>query len=382
MPTKFQLQKEVECLQARVKRLCCQVQGAGLALSDIYAASSSGLILPTSSIGAQPDAYGLNAYTINTTGGKAGAVFQVSTPDGLPRTISSAGGGVYWTLNGRTIANAATDIRVGIQPLNASGFGTGTFDVYGSHSSTVLPAASGVQFTAVTTGSKVINNGDLIAIEVRMVTRGGVDTVSVYGANGSSEYAMPYGYYGASKNNDVPVFAIRFDDGSVAAPSRVVGRFSPDSVATYSLFTGSTPSEAGLVFTAPMSATLWGVYTGQLEAAFGDDVTVALYSDPLGTPVLVDSVQLTSTQSVEAFAYGHTVVFPTRPALVSGARYAVVFSSDNGVDMYYSNVGAGNLALKNLTALGQNWSLAKRNGGTGAFTEVPNEMPHMALFLK
>ena len=74
---------------------------------------------------------------------------------------------------GNTFANGSTDLRVGVQDV-ASGAPDGTYDVYATYTGgTDTITNSALHRKAMTSGTKTIANGAIVAIGHTMVTRGG-----------------------------------------------------------------------------------------------------------------------------------------------------------------------------------------------------------------
>lgn len=303
------------------------------------------------------------------------------------KTISAAGAGSIWWMPGATItfANAATNLRVGIQDTSTSGTpsrGDGTFDVYadlvgGTDTITALTYRD----TTMTSGTKTITHGDLVTIALTMTARGGTDSVLVRSNTTSGAFVsiaqlrpgitlVTSGPTYTAQNSS-PNIVIEFDDGTLG--------FLVDShvTSTGALFTatafnsGSTPDEHANIFrvSGPVNVDmLWAIINLSGSSA---DFEMILYSDPLGTPsaiangtVTVDANQLQSTGAIRMARFG----LPANISLAANTDYAVAIrpTTANNVSVYHYDVAA--TTHWKAHSMGANCYKGTRTNQTGAFS--------------
>lgn len=376
-------EKEIERLRCLVKKKCCELENAGgLELSELYSINSPGVLFETVPGVMTPEYVSNNGYTVNTVGGLRSLVFQVRTPDGLPRTVSSAGGAVFVSVGNITLANAGTSVSIGVQDVNTgTGLPDGVFDVSAVWTSAAPPAGFTVHKVLMTSGTKTLNNGDLIAVVLRMTARGGVDAITVNARLTSVPASFPYGTTEASKSQPAPKFGILCDDGTVLAPDLVSGTFSGAN-AFYTVGAASNPREVGMYFTPPVSGDITQVTFRGLETN-ADTVTCTLYSNISSSPAAQGIATILGATQYGTWSYLRTFVFPTPVPVVAGTEYVLALAGPtSSVDLTVHSALTNALETKNLTQLGQNWGLARRADLVSAFTKVPAEMMEFAMYIR
>jgi hypothetical protein len=312
--------------------------------------------------------------TMNAAGESQAAVgyVRLSTGPGTTKTLSSAGGGfIHWASAAVTFANAGTNVRVGINDVT-SGLEDGTHDVYGDLTGGGGGiAANSVNRTAMTSGTKSITHGDLIAVVVEMTTRGGADSVDVTRGSSSSGFLVPYGTQdtgsGPTRVSGAALRAmIEFDDGTVGwLDGLTSGRFSSTSFAS-----NSTPDEYALVFQLPCRASASGLWGALAGVASTEDFEMILYSDPLGTPV----AERTISQDADVTEYAGGAQVFSRPfssvyTLEANTTYAIALrpTTTSAISLAIMQLGTNGANIRKSTLLGTNWSQYTRTDQTGAF---------------
>lgn len=303
------------------------------------------------------------------------------------KTISSSGGGkIYHStcLASGAFANAGTNYRVGVQDVSlATGLEDAAWDVYGdvTGGSGAIPATQINVSMAMTSGTKTIAHGDLIAIVGELTTRAGADSVTI-SRNGSVMFGIgnllfPYGSadIGVLTKTNTPMWAMLvFDDGTIGwidgLPFRPLVSTAASSFAYNS---GSTPDEYISTFIPPTSMQVSSIGLTVGSIATTDTMEVILYSDPYGTPAVIQAVthdpDLTGSIGVGALA----LLVPITPVtLLSSSTYGVALrpTSANNVDYFYYDHGNGFDKIKRASFFGANAKVASRTDQTGAFTEV------------
>jgi hypothetical protein len=323
--------------------------------------------------------FGLNTSSATTTLDAAGescaliGYVNLSTGPGTSKTLSAAGGGfIHWPASTITFANGATNVRVGINDVSA-GLEDGTHDVYGD-----LAGGGGgitgsaMNRTAMTSGTKTINHGDLIAIVVEMTARGGADSVQVTRSGIPQGALVPYGTHDIGSGpvrglTSVMRAAIEFDDGTLGWMDGFVGCLLSIQSAFSS---GSTPDEYALVFTLPFRASVSGLWGMMNAAAQPDDYEWNLYSDPLGTPVAERT--LTHDADIGDVTTGGQVFsrpFTSAYIIEPNTPHAIALrpTTANTIGFIAMHFGTNGANIRKATALGTNWSMYSRTNQTGAF---------------
>lgn len=304
------------------------------------------------------------------------------------KTISSAGGKIYFVANGVTWAGGNTIMRVGIQDVAATGLEDGTFDVYrdATPGNTTI-VANTVCTAAMTNGTKSITHGDLIAVSFELIGIGGGDSISLRRESGSQIAALPYvtsdsgaGPAKTATGSIMPI-VIQFDDGTLGtfAPNFVTGGLN----ATTNFNTGSTPDEYALVFTPPFDFKASAIHAYTASLATTDDFEIIIYTDPLGTPA--PALTISYDADIIGSSSGSLFTYPLASAFefLNGVTYAVAFrpTTANSIGLQILNFNTGNAVLRKQTQLGESWALGTRSNQTGAFTQTTTQLPLIGLYV-
>lgn len=253
------------------------------------------------------------------------------------------------------------------QDVGASGLEDGTYDVRGDLvGGTDTISASSVKGCTMSTGTKTVAWGDLIAIVCEFTARGGSDSVPI--ARGSGVGYFPYitadTGSGPAIVSAAPFIQFKADDGTQGwlMNSTVAAQAAPSSFAS-----DSTPDEHAMIFRVPFKAQATGINMSVLSAGAADDFEAILYSDPLGTPVAERTISVDAS-----FSGGGSIfdgAFSTAYTLSINTDYAIALrpTTVNGLTYCRLDFGSGNSALRASTMLGTNWYLATRSNQTGAF---------------
>lgn len=388
MPTKFQLQKQVECLEARNKRLCCQIQTG---LSELVSLPSPFYLFST---GISASNAWSTLATPNAAGESVTIIGTVRTVGGLPRTISAAGGGriLWYTNTSATFADAGTTLRVGLQEVGLAGVESGVFDVYADYigGTDTLVVSTGYR-KAMTSGSKTVNDGDLIALSIEMVSRGGADSVSIRGYN-STNSTMSAGFPYRTIDNGVgptptaggnlAMGMIEFDDGTVGYIDGATLWPSPSGTAqVYTYNAAQTPDEYAICFQVPTAMTVNAVNAGVSGIDSPDAYEIILYQDALGTPTPIHTI-VGNTENFGSIASAASYLPLPSTELQPGIWYAYSLrpTTGNSVVMQYWDLGSGLGHYKAISPYGANILMGGRTDQTGPFVEVqPNHMPLLGL---
>lgn len=316
-----------------------------------------------------------------------GVVGQLFLKDGPGTKTCSAAGGchIWWDAqNTATFANAGTTLRIGIQDVDASGFGDGTFDVSADLVGGTDTISQGTVDTPMESNFKTMSYGDIIAIQATMISRGGSDAVvpdafsrlpSVYAVLG-----FPYGVFSAgtpTKSSFIYFKAmIQFDDSSYGWINAAPNLAFTQVVATLLTFgTGTTPDEYALVGSLPFDCGCSGFSWFVENIAAGDDFEYILYTDPLGTPAAVSGGTITMDPdlAITTVASGYlTGRFSANKLLTAGTLYgfAIRPTTANTISIVHENTTSGAEAANKSGQLFNSVGLYSRSDQTGAFASV------------
>lgn len=332
------------------------------------------------------------SYTMDAAAEKCGFVGKCYLEGRTgSKTISSAGGKIHFFTGSSTFANASTTIRVGIQDVDgttgnsgAGGMATpdGTFDVYDDlvGGTDTIGATSTITVT-MSSGTKTINHGDLIAIVFDMTSRGGADSVNVMGISATSFTAgLPHTGQNLAgswvRQASLPNAIIEFDDGTYGVIDGTIisqggNTTAIGSVGDYN--SGSSPNEYGLLFQLPFPCKVDGAWISGRPNTNSADFNVILYSDPLGTPsaqatVSVDAHTMASQDGLRPFV----VTFGSEVSLTANTDYAIAFKPTTANSCNMNVLTYANAAFRKFYC-GTNASRASR--ASGAFASNTTNIP-------
>lgn len=303
------------------------------------------------------------------------------------KVLSSSGGKIYYrTGAGVTFANGGTNLRIGVQDVATTGLEDTTFDTYADLVGGVATITSSAYNVAtIGTGSKTIAHGDLIAIVAELTTRAGADAVVLRKSALGLQMGLtstphptifPYGTQDTGAltptATSFPWFVLQFDDGTLGwiFPAGTLTVFATSSIAFNS---GSTPDEYINSFQVPVPVQISGIGLQTGNIATSDTYEVILYSDPYGTPAVVQTLTPDTDQIGTTGAGPNVALYRCTPVtLQPGTVYGVALrpTSANNISIYYMALPSGYDGLKNLAQFFSAMKLASRTNQTGAFTET------------
>lgn len=271
---------------------------------------------------------------MNAAGESTGMIgyCYLSTGPGTSKTISSAGGKIWFSVGTVTWATAGSTLRVGIQDVSgATGLEDGTFDVFDDLVQGTDAISSNTTVVAVmSSGTKTINHGDLIAVVIEMTVRNGAD--SVIANRQTTVVNLPYtstdtGALAKSATSG-PLMAIMFDDGTTLGH---MGDWTiPYIYTTQNVAQNTTPDEYALIFELPFECTINALFfrVGSVNAT--DNATVHLIEDPLGSNTNLVTVTLDPLlQGQTSIAAGYTMVEIAETTIQANVQYAVSYRPTN-----------------------------------------------------
>jgi len=320
-----------------------------------------------------------SSTTANATGESAAAIGQILVPAGSGTLSSSGGGYIIWHCFGATYANAGSIVTVGLQGVNTTtNVESGTFLVSGQHTTGGTTITQNqLNSIAMDGGSLTINHGDLYAGVVELTNRGGSDFIQIVRMALTSQAQMtPWATQdaggGPSVTNAPAAMTIVFDDGSFGywggQPLQWPMGLAPSTV---NPSVSSTPDEYAAVFSVPVACEInaIGYYVGAISGS--DAYELILYSDPEGTPSVVDSVAITAPVGSTSSTTSFSTVPITATELTAGTLYAVAVrpTTAGAINIAYADLTASGAVLKSLQPF-STCKFSSRTNQTGAFSEV------------
>src|SRR3990172_7317285 len=299
------------------------------------------------------------------------------------KTISSAGGKIDWrTASGVTWATAGSTLRVGIADVDLvngpPGRDDGTFDVYKDlvQGTDSLANATWVS-TAMATGTKTIAHGDLVAIVFELTVRNGADAVTVNKTNNNNvAYMLPFvstflgGVWATSVG--APCAVVTFDDGTLGFLDYSLAQKTTTNT---SFDVNSAADEVCCIFELPGPVTVDALWARAGEDVAGGDFELILYSDPLGTPTVIETITIDAdtTQATGAsdFIFCPLTVLRT---LSKDTKYAVAVRPTTANNVNIQVITFDVEAFKKCWPGGIKTQKGTRADQTGAFTASTTEI--------
>jgi hypothetical protein len=163
--------------------------------------------------------------------------------------------------------------------------------------------------------------------------------------------------------------AIEFDDGTAGWIAFTPGLISTIST-TLAFNSGTgTADEYGNYLQTTVPVTAVGIWCSVQPASNAADFELVLYSDPLGTPAVVEAITFDATMAATAAADRPIyLAFSTPRALAANTAYAITLrpTTANNVTTRYEDQPA---LFKNSRPFGDNWYAVRRLDNTGAFSD-------------
>jgi len=282
-------------------------------------------ITPFSQI-TEPTIY--SSTTINAAGESTGFVGRIYLPGGTgtSKTISSAGGKIWFFPATVAWASAGSTIRVGIQDVNTgTGLEDGTYDVFDDLIQGVdTLVTSTIKEVIMSSGTKTIAHGDLIAVVMEMTVRNGTDSVNINRLISSYNFPYSTGDTGTLIKVDAgPLCAIQFDDGTIGHFgdwTMIVGQ------TLQTVNSGSTPDEYAMVFQFPFKCTINALILRIGEIDAGEEATAHLIKDPFGAITNLQTVTINSALMAQASTnISNTIMDIPETTIEANTEYAVSY---------------------------------------------------------
>lgn len=324
-------------------------------------------------------------FTLDAAGESVAFIgrLYLSSGPGTSKVLSSAGGKVFLRAGSSiTFANGGTNLRVGIQDVTAGGVNDDSWagepqaDLVGG---TDTITAASVLNVPIESGSRTIAHGDMLAVVAEMTTRAGADTVGFTAnpiATGAVDlFNFPYsaadtgsGPVISANQTDIMGCVIIFDDGTIG----VLGYDSfPVVLGANTFNSGSTPDEYALIFQVPFRCSISGILGVFEPTNTSANFELILYSDPLGTPTVVDSITVVAAKAGAATtSFCSDYPLTVGAELTPGVDYAIALrpTTANDITVRILSLGTGNAAIRGALGLGAaTMYQATRTNNTGAF---------------
>lgn len=316
---------------------------------------------------------------VGESNGTVGRIFLADQAAG-PKTCSSSGCRITLPTNNVTWANAATNVRLGIQDVDlTTGLEDGTFDVQADLvPGTETISSNAILSYAMESGTKSLSAGDIVYVGYEMTARGGTDSVA--GENSQitvMQNGFPYATTDTgslTKVGDPLPILIQFDDSTYGwiegiAPTRnnALGR------STLTVNTGTNPDEICALIQTPIDLQFHGFGMWLASVATTDTFEYVVYENPttaspdiIWGPVTVDPDQLLTGGVIRRFS--------TTVTLEHDTDYCFSFrpTSANSITYEYFALGAGTGVAAGFKKA-QFFKTIKQMGridNTGAFSET------------
>lgn len=340
-------------------------------------------------------ASGGTSKTLNATGQQVCIIGHIETENSGTKTISAAGGGkiVWRAASPITFAanGPATTMVVSIQDVDAVNGpvarGDGTDDVSGTLTSGVDTIAANSWITTnMSSGSKTVAHGDLIAVNFNLTARNGADSVLI-GTASVSHPGRPVsniytgGAWSSALQAELPGFYILFDDGTTGVFHVLDGSraFLFGLGGSESFSDSINPDERGNCFQIPFDCKIGAFCVWATGSVASADFSVKLYSSPLTSPSLITSVSVLGEQLNAAGVRNIYLVLPSEITLSANTDYALTVRATGASNVF---VGTSVLPTQALRAhLTGKTTLRKvtRDNDTGAFTEENPAITHYSM---
>ncbi len=306
------------------------------------------------------------------------------------KTISSSGGKIHF-LPAATItwATGGTAVNVAIQDVDATNGPPyrpdGTDDVLGTLvQGTDTLVASTWKTVTMSSGTKTISHGDMIAVVLTMTTRNGADAVRMaavtHGASNAvgafpGSAAFQSAAWTAASVGYLPIALIEFDDGTLG----VLDMTLPIQAYTSETWTDATnPDERGLLFQHKGgNIKIDGIWFSLNPSANTGDCTLTVYSDPLGTPGTLYTANILAEQlssTTIASPYFHTIAAGSEVALTADTDYAILIKATGAGNISMQYLNFNNAAYRFPLSNGTQLRKGTRNAGAGVITDASSTL--------
>jgi hypothetical protein len=307
-----------------------------------------------------------------------GRVFMAGKASGA-KTLSAAGGGkIQFRVGSSTWANAGSSLTVGLQDVDTTTGNPvrpdGSFDVSVTFTGgDGLLAANTWHTKTMTSGTKTLSHGDLVAIVFDMTARAGADVIQIGHTNAHQPLNRPMAlFFNAASwgiQTQAPNGVLQFDDGTLAILDGAPGPLSTTDVTSDAWSDGSNPDERGLMFQVPFDCSADGLFVETLRAdgATGD-MEITLYGDPLGTPTVLQRFTVTAEELTSYTGSAQWFEPMADVALTRDTDYVIAIKVTGAGGIRLTRITLGHADHRVFWLGGTTLKRVTRNNGAGVFT--------------
>jgi hypothetical protein len=325
----------------------------------------------------QDPALNASTYLMDATSEQAVLVFRA------PKAGNLQGFGAYFGAVGNQPNNG---LKFSFQSVSlTTGLSTGTIlgATNGAHATTAANTPNAAGWTDPGNFSEVaaVSRGDLLAAVIAFSSFSASDSVTVGGlVVNNFVRGFPYGLTvtGTKNTNVVPIFGIRYDDGTYVDVIHDV--WAVTGLNSTSINTGTTPDEMGMAFQVPFPCTLKAVMV-TLQVAAGANYDIVVYDSDGTTALTTQSVDGDLTSSTATVFHEHYL--DADVSLLANTTYRVVIKPTTATSLVFMDHSFQNLALMDTSEGGSAWYLTARTDA-GAWTNYNSgtfRKPRISLLL-
>lgn len=299
---------------------------------------------------------------------------EITTSDGASHTLDTSGK-IGLRFGSVTTLNAGTTLKIGISDvLNSAGppaRASNAADVISFDCSKTLTGAGIVTANAYTdftmdAGSKVVANGQMVAISVQMTALGGSDFFNVQSIANATTIGFPgvTGFLASAYTDQAraPNAFITFADGAFGWFANGFTCSIANTSQTWN--SGSATKEYGNIVRLAFPQKAYGII---LQGSVTNDVDLVLYSVPLsGSPVAEKTISVDQQQVATAGNSIHAHMFPSPFDLTAGVDYMVAAKPTTATNMSMLYATMGIVANQRTHSLGIDSYAANRASGAFA----------------
>lgn len=307
------------------------------------------------------DSYSINASTlvIDATGEYVALICRVPKTGTLTRFEAPFS----------AVSNAPDNgLRFSFQDVDlTTGLPDGVVDQFAT-TAAGTPSAPGWVNPGDFNATRSVTRGDLIACVIDAPSFTAGDSVAVGGTTRTSDLLFPYGVSatGTKQQFTIPMFGLRYDDGTYEAPCTEVWPATSNTDRTVS--SSTTPDEYGIAFQLPFPFKLSEIGIFMLVGT-NADYTVYVYdaSDNVLASIAVDG-SVTSSTSARRYSMHY---LSTEITGAANTLYRVTFKPGTTTSHQLTEYTFASLALMGAVEGGSNWYSTGRKSG-GAWTNYNN----------
>lgn len=317
-------------------------------------------------------------------------------PAGTKTLDNSGSSAIEFQTSGTAVFDTAGSVfKVGIQGVTAAAgpiaqpdgtYGAvGVFTKGTNDTSPALTTGSSWTTAVPTTGSSTLSHGDLVAVVFELTTNNGAESIAVAGTSD--------GYYGGRPVTNLlagagPAWSTITGSGAGIGPNVVI-TFSDGTLATIdgmnwsglignvSWATGGT-DEKGMIFQVPFDCKVDALMARVRTAGATSDFTLSLYSDPFGTPAVMNSGAAAVTVLAEQCGQTNTALsflhqLASEVSLTANTDYCVAVNADGAGNIRFEYTTIGNAAHRKLFSPAGD-TIGGTSRSTGAFATATTLM--------